>query len=133
VSYKKILENLKNLPEGERFLAMNMYYFFNSDGKRECGCALGKGLPDLFKNRDPFEKTPSGMLNELDIESFLISVGVGVLEGMTPGEAIMLQRMNDRYRYDGSDDEPENSLINRHARYLFTVNWLEKTGKSNEP
>lgn len=129
MSYKKILENLKAVPENEKLLACHVYYYFNSDGHRECGCALGKGLPNLLKGKDLFARVSDQWdysavtYNQLNIATLFRVTLEEAFEGLTIEEACMLQKMNDSYSWDS--DVPDNALINRHARYVFIVNWLE--------
>lgn len=110
MSYKKLLENLKALPPEQRILAAERYIYENDQGEEECGCVLGKGLPQL---REFFK-----LRNTKHIDAFLFSRAD--LEGMTVNEALLVQGENDSFGFRKNDRHI------REARYKYMIEWLEQ-------
>jgi hypothetical protein len=130
MSYKKVLEVLQALPKDQRVLAHGMYVFKDGD----CGCAVGKVMPSLYRNAKPARKNTFGFEVLFDwatefkkkprkTNQAIVRLFKGMLRDLKKldcswQEMAQLQITNDHF-------SPSNDQNARERRYEYVVAWLK--------
>lgn len=110
MSYRKVLENLRNLKDKRLTGGMIWYDVIN------CGCVLGAALPGLKEHAEG-NSIPAYIKSHYD-------AGFNNLEGMTIHEAIVLERTNDFF-YDKLMKQHVPEKQNQVRLYEMVLAWLE--------
>lgn len=141
MSYKKALEILKALPPEKQYLAAGVYKFYEN-GKANCGCAVGKILPNFYSLLSEHEDLVSQGMEKLeDIIADSVNYA-GDSDGLpetlnkdyvnleiTLDELHRLQSENDEYVAAGHHTNSEKA---RKERFNYIIAFMEqKIAKEN--
>jgi hypothetical protein len=143
--FRKVWERLNALPEEEKVLAFGVYIFWNN-GKKECGCVLGKALRTIYERGQFFYPASrvlsanifsvAGILDPQswetshwldfqpqEVEAFHAKLRLELKElDIDIVEAGRLQNYNDTCI--PTSEEASNTLENRKKRFQRVMDWM---------